>query len=332
MPFRLIAVLIVVFGVSAQAAEIEILQEKKLPYAEIAKGECTIRLTGVIEPGDAEKLEKVVQSRFDSKTSPTHGDSLCLDGPGGSLDAAVTMAMRLRASSVSAIVPPNASCLSACAVVFMGGSSRQNRIAKNARFMFATSRVGFHAPSLEVQNGSYDKETVAKAFDVAVSALGRIAIQLSRPEWAETTVKFPYSLLGAMLDYRGQNFLMIELVEHAGVWDIEVIGLRSAKPTERSLKNLCDNALRWVKDQPSLEWRSLNRLSAEPLTNRVEQIEDQRWSASTPDWIGVKCDIKRLEQGDYKVSVEVKGTIVGVGDYRSWAAFPPNKMLIDLTQ
>lgn len=315
--------------VPAQAADISAVTAGYLPYDEIRKGKCTIELSGVIKKGDSERLRKVLSDRFDPSKLETHADVLCLDSPGGSLDEAITLVDMIWRSKVTTMVPSGKTCLSACAVAFMGGVRMEGDERRNARYMFADSRIGFHAPMLEVPEGSYEKATVQKAFDVAVQSMGRIASELSYSEMAETTAKFPYSLMAEMLTHVGQDFMYINYVEQAGVWDIDVLGLWSAEPNHRNLNMLCHSASRWLADDPQPVWRKgmTGELVRNPAMGEFTKVGDGIWQIELPKDAFFKgmwstlCNIKSDGQGGYLVQVEQSDITIGQAEYGGWAAF-----------
>jgi hypothetical protein len=88
----------------------------------------TIVISGQLEYGDDYRFVKLA---FDN---PTVG-VVVLFSPGGSLDAGLLMARAL-----VTVVPPNATCASACALAWLGGSKR---------FLGDKSRLGFHAAHIE---------------------------------------------------------------------------------------------------------------------------------------------------------------------------------------
>src|SRR6056297_435764 len=188
----------------AQAADIRLVDGRTMTSEEIEDGGCSLRLTGPIVSGDAERLRSLIDTHFPLAHDELN-PALCLDSPGGSLDEGVRIAELLGERFTATVVPAGAECLSACAVAFMGGTFGWYEYIFNMRIMHPTARVGFHAPALEIAEGSYRKDTVTRAFDIAVAAIARIAKDLDGTWHGSTINRFPRSLLGAMLVRHGED-------------------------------------------------------------------------------------------------------------------------------
>jgi hypothetical protein len=101
--------------------------------------------------------------RVNGETDPQEGFfGLCLQGPGGDLEAALEAVPLLRGWIT--IVEENRKCLSACAVLFMGGGRHYNtmldrRLATfdadrgtlgEGRYLHFSAQLGFHAPDYRI--------------------------------------------------------------------------------------------------------------------------------------------------------------------------------------
>lgn len=326
-----LALLFPLIPIAVEAAEIEVLG-KKLHREEIEKGRCTISMTGVIKPGDEKRLNSLLKSRSNGSSEGSLADSLCLDSPGGSLDAAVSMMTELKYNSVSTVVLSDATCLSACAIVFMGGTSAWEHTILNARYMFPTSRIGFHAPTLEVADGVYEKETVQKAFSVATAALGRVIKNIGALG-AEDIAILPKSLVVAMLQHHGQDFLIIDYVDKAAAWDINVVGVNSAEATPQSMSLLCWQAYRWFGLGPELDLEGKYADSAfRADVHQVDRVGENGWIVRMPEWTALECEIEQTEDHKLKVRVNSGGKHHGENVFGGWAAFPGNTMLTSIAE
>jgi hypothetical protein len=92
---------------------------------------------GVIEPGDAAKLQ-----RYLAQLPRKLNTGIYFSSPGGDLAEGIKLGRLLQAERVKTIVDGNAMCASACALAFLGGVDRSGK-----RWMSSstTSRLGFHA-------------------------------------------------------------------------------------------------------------------------------------------------------------------------------------------
>ena len=86
-----------------------------------------IGVTGTFEPGDGERF---VRFATDDKAI------VVLASPGGELTSAITIGEHIRMKGYSTVVPPNATCASACGLVWLAGVVRSGTV---------TSKIGFHA-------------------------------------------------------------------------------------------------------------------------------------------------------------------------------------------
>ncbi|WP_029041633.1 COG3904 family protein [Cucumibacter marinus] len=213
---------------SAGAAEIKTFPDRE-------EG-CTLSLEGLIEPGDRLKLKEAMdQVSWGWRT-------LCLDSPGGSLAEAVRMGALLQ--GVSTRIEAGRRCVSACAVLFMAGRWHidSEDVTLPDRVMHATAGLGFHAPALSIAEGNYSADTVAEAYDVSTEAIAQLISTAAN--W-----HFPNDRLTEMLATSFSDMRMIETVEDAARWDIEVAGIDWPETiTPRHVVFACQNALQQVND------------------------------------------------------------------------------------
>lgn len=92
-------------------------------------GLAVIEITGSFEPGDGDRFVKLAT---DDKAL------ISLSSPGGNLAVAITMGEHIRMKGYSTVVPPGATCASACALAWLAGVARGGS---------ETSKIGFHAAS-----------------------------------------------------------------------------------------------------------------------------------------------------------------------------------------
>lgn len=184
----LISLLLVAFSaVPARAADFEIVNLEPIPLHEVASGDCNVKMTGAIAPGDAEKLFEIgrqlgeavganealqgpdlrlnsglilfsenqdVQMRARASLDDTkvpRFNAICLSSKGGSMEEALKIIREVMTFGFVTVVPENASCFSACAFIFLAGdvglSSDQLGEIMPYRVMHASAAVGFHTPS-----------------------------------------------------------------------------------------------------------------------------------------------------------------------------------------
>jgi len=87
-----------------------------------------IRVSGRIELGDEKAFIDLVRMMPKAR--------IVLAGPGGNVVAALAIGQEVRARNPQTLVPAGASCASACALIWLGGTTRM---------LGADARIGLHA-------------------------------------------------------------------------------------------------------------------------------------------------------------------------------------------
>lgn len=126
----------------------------------------SIHASGPVELDDAEKLAAILTLDFKQRSNNVRGlTTITLDSPGGSLLGGLRLGYALRASGAHTSIPAGASCMSACAVAFLGGQSRT-----------VSGQYGVHAASMRSDNGL---SNVGEHLD-AVQRIGSLAMAYAR--------------------------------------------------------------------------------------------------------------------------------------------------------
>jgi hypothetical protein len=179
---------------------------------------CTHQLSGPIAPGDASALEAALNAWDGGGGDQYQSFRLCLDSPGGSLLEALKIAGL--GGDFGTAVGPEASCLSACGIIFMAGQRYLEGGVGQVpdRFLHAAGDLGFHAPSLVVTEGSYNEAAVKKAYNVAVQGIAKLT---------ESTDQLQMSLanLSVMLSTPPEEFYRIDTAAKAARWNITAVGV-----------------------------------------------------------------------------------------------------------
>ncbi|MEP1423585.1 MAG: hypothetical protein ABJX32_17860 [Tateyamaria sp.] len=188
---------------------------------------CTATLSGILYPEDSE----AVSAYFEDSDDAFH--VLCLDSPGGSLSEGIRIGDILQERGVPTAVGRNAECLSACAVLFLAGLEWFNDGTPPLpqRLLHAGGRLGFHAPSLTVSEGSFTQEQVSRAYDIAIATLAEIGAR--KADW-----KLSDSLLTTLLRTPPSEMYEVDTVFKAALWGISVVG--TAYPANNSFLNAAE--------------------------------------------------------------------------------------------
>ena len=142
---------------------------------------CNIKLSGPISVGDADKLKHAID-QLAPISDPTDPRNLCLDSPGGSMpEGQKLIELVFKSGSLRTVVQDGASCLSACAFLFLAGQECSKYTCSPGRNLHVGGRLGFHAPYLEVAPGNYSKDAVQAAYKTSTATIGRLIEALSVP-------------------------------------------------------------------------------------------------------------------------------------------------------
>lgn len=222
---------------------------------------CTFQMTGQIENGDLERFKSFAKSEIRPLGLNANGDVtepfgqtrpfMCMDSVGGSLGEALRIGDFLHSDdsvleeeaayglqSMATVVPNGARCESACAVLFMAGQISEGDFGRSSnRYLHIGGKLGFHAPSLVVQNGQYTEESVNQAFAVAIDSIG----QLMKRRW---DWDISGDLLAEMITTPNSSMAYIGGPETAHAFGIHLFGFKPEdlpqKFEEKHALQLCD--------------------------------------------------------------------------------------------
>ncbi|MBO6916883.1 MAG: hypothetical protein JJ858_00495 [Rhizobiaceae bacterium] len=192
---------------------------------------CKFLMEGTIEKGDAEKLQRVIDTQ-EIKMYPTpnngYPDRLCLNSPGGNLLEAIKMAQMFTRNGGTA-VRANERCESSCAILFMSGSfiGEDGIFAGVDRIIHPTAKLGFHSPSLEIPEGNYEKAAVDKAYKIALAGAAKI-------NGISNSIDIPVTLVTELLNTPSDSMLYVDKVWKAVRWGINVGPTKEHLPINRS--------------------------------------------------------------------------------------------------
>jgi hypothetical protein len=134
---------------------------------------CTTLISGEISAGDADRIRSALLLK--GATRYVYEERICFDSIGGSFLEGINIARMLDGARTG--VDEFHKCLSACFIAFMGGTldRQEDRPLIADRVMHPTSRVGFHAPGLQLSKGmSFTTEQINSAWETALLATAEI--------------------------------------------------------------------------------------------------------------------------------------------------------------
>lgn len=137
----------------------------------IQSAKCRYLLSGVIEKGDAEKIDAIIAKNEDGVDA---GNSICLDSPGGNYLAGKQLYDAFMADGFATYVRKGDQCHSACAIAFLGGSVWGD-FRHPSRTIEPGATIGFHAPYVKLESGKkYDAEYVSALTRAAFGIVGSL--------------------------------------------------------------------------------------------------------------------------------------------------------------
>lgn len=266
-----LSVLVAVFAMAtsfAQAINIE-----QIGSVQTSVDKCTLLVSGTIVKGDAAKISTVIEQETSLIPNyPGIGDNenyvVCLTGPGGSYLEGITMAKVFSKFDVATSVPDKASCLSACAIAFLGGrrNFRSGVGYAPSRHLFPDSKLGFHAPQLAIEDGNYSQRSVLAAYKIALDAITEL--QASARE-----LYIDKDLIREIVAHRGDDFHYVDTVDDMAYFDIILLDYRERPIKEDTRRAACWNAFHWHyypnnERFNSEEWSNAFSDDYNPLGNR----------------------------------------------------------------
>ncbi|MGR9276228.1 hypothetical protein ACU8KI_16630 [Rhizobium leguminosarum] len=193
--------------------------------AKVDRDECQIALSGPIASGDLDRLKVLAPG----------GSSLCLDSLGGDFLEGLAIAEWLAGRNVTTIIGNGASCYSACAIAFMGGSEWE-QIYLSKRKLQVGGRLGFHAPYLIALSKTYSGSELQATYAEGLQAVARM-MKLGSDMGEDGFI--PERVMLKLLAAGPRDLYMVDDVIKARELNIELIGVPKAKWTTAALCNAC---------------------------------------------------------------------------------------------
>ncbi len=251
---------------------------------------CSHKFEGAIQQGDIQKFNIVEPGQTITV--------VCLDSPGGSLKEATKIAEFLKKNNIGTKLEANARCESACAIIFMAGSYYAHEVGSlHWRIMHPKSRLGFHSPALLVANGSYDKASVEKAYELAMQSVSEIIFKLVSFEGFEGGDSMKASLLGEMMRTPSSKMFMIDTVDKAGRWDIMVGPTRNINNlSDKQFYRACHNIQYWDKDESAIVSYELGNFDMSGTVKRTIENGQLNVEVIFDEFTGEKCTFTTNER------------------------------------
>lgn len=202
-----------------------------------------MRLTGLIERGDTANIRRIIAKSGIDPASDYTDLVIQLDSRGGSFSEAVDLMHLLFEHGVATYVGPDAVCLSACALAFLGGTRLHNDGRTRDRTLHPKGRLGFHAPSLALRSErSVPQSELNRAYSLALESMARLVEM-------KTDLDIRDSLLSTILQTKPNRMRYVETVDDANRWNIRIeLDKKSIRGTDPNIVRSCLNYRAWSKD------------------------------------------------------------------------------------
>lgn len=224
-----------------------------------------VHLNGEIELGDSLKLKHLLRGHEDDKGWYGNYTLLSLNSVGGDLSEALKIIQLVKSETIPTYVSAGATCLSACALIFMAGT--QSWDVGNVffgRFLDIHGTLGFHAPYPSAGEGDFGQ------------GIGAIA------DIFEALGQFDSGLYYAMLTTPRGEFAFADTLERVGAWQIQLAGYETPDITRQALLTACYNIYRWHEGAEPPE--TVIEVPAEKI--QLADFADQQERATVVPWDG----------------------------------------------
>lgn len=251
------------------------------PHAEYPETLGTVSLNGQIEKGDLQRLTATIGDKSSQTGMPL---LFKLDSPGGNFEEALLIARFVREQFLATRVEKGAQCLSACALIFMAGSSFNNSFSSKDRVLHVDAKLGFHAPTLVATGGTFDSSDLESAYDTALEQLGQTLMAIARYQdesWANPLIK--PSLINEMMLRHGANFYFIDTIGKAAEFEIDLdLGGKIIRASQAGLLNACRNTIANINSGDVAASQIEMFRDTKPKKRRVSRDKDGWYTGDGP--------------------------------------------------
>ena len=168
--------------------------------------------------------------------------ALCLNSPGGSLEAGIEIARFVNREIIRTVIKSDATCLSACAIAFFGGTGGIGMWTYPSRTLYPGGDLGLHAPDINLAPGTYTSGEVRSAYAVALETVSAVLdFGHTRYSTGSETIMNDFLIRNFVTTTPvGDNFWRPRTVEDAIKADID-LGVTGLPVAPATYINICDN-------------------------------------------------------------------------------------------
>jgi hypothetical protein len=140
------------------------------------------------------------------------------------------------------------------------------------RRLHVNASLGFHRPDFTPKERDYSAAELKQSFDLAINATLEFVRVANLWKHAEGAPAIRADLLEKMLFHKGQDFFLVDTVDKAGRWDIDVFGYDPpVQPGAREALNACDNLSNWTASLAPTPVENADTTTLQQLTSRYAQ-------------------------------------------------------------
>ncbi len=200
--------------------------------------ECNVLLNGVVEVGDLERLQSVLDQQSGRRLDDV--PRLCLNSPGGDYREGLRVARYLMEKSIGTAVAEDAECYSACAVIFMGGTFPWK--GELNRYLHVRGILAFHAPYIPGTTGEGKVLVEADQIRLAFSEGIRSMSEFMRLGVGNDVKRITPELMSEMMAQGPDAFYNVDTIGKVIRFRIHLYGLdREVAVDEPGMCNACVN-------------------------------------------------------------------------------------------
>ena len=230
---------------------------------------------------------------------------ICLDSPGGSLETALKIGQMIQKHGFGSQVSSDAICESACAVVFLFGrfkiiTGTGGVFDQIDRTLHAGGKLGFHAPSLNLEEGTIVPVTlVSEAYNDSIALLAEILDHLPRSDM---------SVLTNMMTTPNDDMYYYDKIIHLNELNMDLGRIKIPfVDKSKKIENICSNNFEHHYFRNSDEVSGCDALGFNLLEVDEEKSQvthGSRWCWKTSEVCNVKYSTaEEIEQGEPAIKV-----------------------------
>jgi len=198
-------------------------------------------------------MKTFVVSDSESSEGISSDRAVCLNSPGGSYMAGREIAQQVHDRGLTTRINAKSECFSACALIFMAGRINGAESDTVSRYLHVDGKLGFHAPYFDLaRDETINGEQAANLVRLSSIVISDFISFGSSRSIFNIQPMISSSLLAQMLAMGPDELSVVDTVEKAARWNIQLEGIRGSELVGREgAVRACLNFQAWLSDEPS---------------------------------------------------------------------------------